>query len=42
MRKLYHCSPAAGLTVLRPSETAYFGKPRQVCLTALAREKGEL
>ena len=34
MRKLYHCSPAAGLTVLRPSETKYFGKPRQVCLTA--------
>lgn len=33
--ELYHASPAAGLTVLRPSVTAYFGKPRQVCLTAL-------
>lgn len=32
--KLYHCSPTAGLTVLRPSVTKYFGKPRQVCLTA--------
>lgn len=29
---LYHCSPAAGLKVLRPS--ASFGKPKQVCLTA--------
>lgn len=33
--ELYHASPTAGLTVLRPSVTAYFGKPRQVCLTAL-------
>lgn len=32
--KLYHCSPTAGLTVLRPSVTKYFGKPKQVCLTA--------
>ena len=32
---LYHASPTAGLTVLRPSVTEYFGKPRQVCLTAL-------
>ena len=29
---LYHCSPTAGLTVLRPSVS--FGKPSQVCLTA--------
>ena len=33
--RLYHVSPAAGLTVLKPSVTEYFGKPRQVCLTAL-------
>lgn len=33
--KLYHASPTAGLTVLRPSVTEYFGKPRQVCLTTL-------
>lgn len=33
--ELYHASPTAGLTVLRPSVTAYFGKPKQVCLTAL-------
>lgn len=32
---LYHCSPTAGIRVLRPSETAWFGKPRQVCLTSL-------
>lgn len=32
--KLYHCSPTTGLTVLRPSVTKYFGKPKQVCLTA--------
>ena len=31
---LYHCSPTPGLKVLRPSVTQYFGKPRQVCLTA--------
>lgn len=31
---LYHCSPTPGLTVLKPSVTRYFGKPRQVCLTA--------
>lgn len=31
---LYHCSPTPGLAVLRPSVTRYFGKPRQVCLTA--------
>ena len=34
MGRLYHGSPTAGLTVLRPSVTEYFGKPRQVCLTA--------
>lgn len=33
--ELYHASPTAGLTVLKPSVTAYFGKPRQVCLAAL-------
>lgn len=33
--ELYHASPVAGLTVLKPSVTAYFGKPRQVCLAAL-------
>ena len=33
--ELYHASPTAGLTVLRPSVTEFFGKPRQVCLTAL-------
>ncbi len=33
--KLYHASPTAGLTVLRPSVTEFFGKPRQVCLTSL-------
>ncbi len=33
--ELYHASPAAGLRVLRPSVTKYFGKPRRVCLTAL-------
>lgn len=32
--KLYHCSPAAGLTVLKPSVTRYFGKPKQVCLAS--------
>ncbi len=32
--KLYHCSPTPGLTVLRPSVTKYFGKPKQVCLTS--------
>lgn len=31
---LYHCSPTPGLRVLKPSVTQYFGKPRQVCLTA--------
>lgn len=30
--KLYHCSPAPGLTVLKPSVS--FGKPKQVCLTS--------
>ena len=35
MEYLYHCSPVAGLTELRPSVTQHFGKPRQVCLTAL-------
>ena len=34
MDALYHCSPAPGLTVLRPSVTKYFDKPRQVCLTS--------
>lgn len=32
---LYHASPTPGLTVLKPSVTKYFGKPKQVCLTAL-------
>lgn len=32
--KLYHCSPATGLTVLKPSVTKYFGKPKQACLTS--------
>lgn len=31
---LYHCSPAAGLKTLKPSVSKYFGKPKQVCLTA--------
>lgn len=31
---LYHCSPTPGLTVLKPSVSKYFGKPKQVCLTA--------
>ncbi len=31
---LYHVSPTAGLRELQPSVTQYFGKPRQVCLTA--------
>lgn len=30
---LYHCSPTAGLNILRPNESR-FGKPRQVCLAA--------
>ena len=33
--ELYHGSPVAGLTVLRPGVTEYFGKPKQVCLTSL-------
>lgn len=33
--RLYHASPTPGLTVLKPSVTKYFGKPKQVCLTAL-------
>ena len=32
---LYHCSPVRGLRTLVPSETAYFGKPTQVCMTSL-------
>lgn len=32
---LYHASPTAGLTVLQPSVTEFFGKSRQVCLTRL-------
>lgn len=32
--KLYHVSPTAGIAVLEPSVTKYFGKPKQVCLTA--------
>lgn len=32
--KLYHCSPSPGIKILEPSVTHYFGKPRQVCLTA--------
>ena len=31
---VYHCSPTAGIRVLEPNVTKYFGKPRQVCLTA--------
>ena len=31
---LYHGSPTPGLTLLKPKVTEYFGKPRQVCLTA--------
>ena len=31
---LYHASPVKGLRELRPSVTQYFGKPKQVCLTA--------
>lgn len=31
---LYHGSPVPGLRELQPSVTKYFGKPRQVCLTA--------
>ncbi len=47
MKALYRCSPTAGLTVLRPGATKYFGKLRQVCLTASlpmtqAGGKGEL
>lgn len=34
MDTLYHVSPTPGLTVLKPSVTKYFGKPKQVCLTA--------
>ena len=34
MDMLYHVSPTPGLTVLKPSVTKYFGKPKQVCLTA--------
>lgn len=30
---VYHCSPTAGIRVLEPNVTKYFGKPRQVCLT---------
>lgn len=33
--ELYHVSPVTGLKVLEPRVTPYFGKPRQVCLTAL-------
>ena len=32
---LFHVSPTHGLTLLEPRETAYFNKPRQVCLAAL-------
>ncbi len=31
---LYHGSPVPGLKELQPSVTRYFGKPKQVCLTA--------
>ncbi len=34
MDTLYHVSPTPGLTVLKPGVTKYFGKPKQVCLTA--------
>lgn len=33
--RLYHVSPTAGLTLLEPRITAFFGKPKQVCLTSL-------
>ena len=33
--ELYHVSPIAGLTVLRPSVSEFFGKPKQVCLASL-------
>ena len=29
----YHCSPTHNLTLLQPSVSKYFGKPRQVCMT---------
>lgn len=29
----YHCSPAAGLTVLEPTKPLYFDKPSRVCLS---------
>lgn len=32
---VYHGSPTPRLTVLEPRQTAYFGKPWQVCLTRL-------
>lgn len=32
---LYHGSPVSGLRMIEPSVTAYFGKPKQVCLTSL-------
>ena len=32
---LFHVSPTHGLTLLEPRETAYFNKPRQVCLATL-------
>ena len=35
MMELYHVSPTAGLKVLRPCVTEFFGKPKQVCLTSL-------
>ena len=28
----YHCSPTHNLTLLQPSVSKYFGKPRQVCM----------
>ena len=33
--KFYHGSPVGGLTELQPSEARQFGKPRQVCMSAL-------
>lgn len=31
----YHGSPTGGLTLLQPSVTKFFGKPKQVCMTTL-------
>ena len=36
---VYHCSPTAGIRVLEPSVTKYFGKPRQVCGGIYAKDE---